>query len=124
MRIGFRSGFQLFALRFTRVVPICIASARTMTRTDRSRAQRHATCSSIGRRNAMSLVRLLGFTTLGCGCVVGRYREVATSREVTYVEEKGKSCGSHGHRRNHTIAAERMASPAAFGIGALTTKAS
>ena len=38
----------------------------------------------------MSLVRLLGFTTLGCGCVVGRYREVATSREVTYVEEKGK----------------------------------
>ena len=35
----------------------------------------------------MSLVRLLGFTTLACGCVVGRYREVATSREVTYVEE-------------------------------------
>ena len=51
----------------------------------------------------MSLVRLLGFTTLACGCVVGRYREVATSREVTYVEEKGKSCGSHSHRRNHTI---------------------
>ena len=44
----------------------------------------------------MSLVRLLGFTTLACGCVVGRYREVATSREVSYVEEKGKSCGSHG----------------------------
>ena len=60
----------------------------------------------------MSLVRLLGFTTLGCGCVVGRYREVATSREVTYVEEKGKSCGSHGHRRNHTIAAERLAARA------------
>jgi len=51
----------------------------------------------------MSLVRLLGFTTLPCGCVVGRYREVATSREVSYVEEKGKSCGSHGHRRNHTM---------------------
>jgi hypothetical protein len=72
---------------------------------------------------AMSLVRLLGFTTLGCGCVVGRYREVATSREISYVEEKGKSCGSHGHRRNHTIAAERTA-PAAFGIAALATKAS
>ena len=69
----------------------------------------------------MSLVRLLGFTTLGCGCVVGRYREVATSREVTYVEEKGKSCASHGHRRNHTIVADR------FGAGApiaLTSKAS
>ena len=51
----------------------------------------------------MSLVRLLGFTTLGCGCVLGRYREVATSREVTYVEEKGKSCNSQGHRRNHTV---------------------
>lgn len=51
----------------------------------------------------MSLVRLLGFTTLGCGCVVGRYRELATSREVSYVEEKGASCDTHGHRRNHTL---------------------
>jgi hypothetical protein len=51
----------------------------------------------------MSVVRLLGFATLGCGCVVGRYREVATSREVTYVEEKGQSCQSHQHRRNHTV---------------------
>jgi hypothetical protein len=69
----------------------------------------------------MSLVRLLGFTTLGCGCVVGRYREVATSREVAYVEEKGKSCGSHGHRRNHTVTAERSAS---IGSIALASKAS
>jgi hypothetical protein len=51
----------------------------------------------------MSVVRLLGFATLGCGCVVGRYREVATSREVTYVEEKGQACQSHQHRRNHTV---------------------
>ena len=57
----------------------------------------------------MSLVRLLGFITLDCGCVVGRYREVATSREVAYVEEKGKTCASHGHRRNHTLAAARPA---------------
>jgi hypothetical protein len=56
----------------------------------------------------MSLVRLLGFTTLGCGCVVGRYREVATSREVSYVEEKGKACGSHAHRRNHTVSSGRL----------------
>jgi hypothetical protein len=65
---------------------------------------------------AMSLVRLLGFTTLACGCVVGRYREVATSREVAYVEEKGQACGSHAHRRNHTVAADRLASvaPIAF----------
>jgi hypothetical protein len=47
---------------------------------------------------------------MACGCVVGRYREVATSREVAYVEEKGDSCGSHGHRRNHTIVPERAAS--------------
>ena len=56
----------------------------------------------------MSLVRLLGFRTLTCGCVVGRYRELATSREVSYVEEKGTSCDVHVHRRNHTIP-ERLA---------------
>jgi hypothetical protein len=50
-----------------------------------------------------SFVRLLGFTTLNCGCVVGRYRELATNRDVNYVEEKGDSCKTHSHRRNHTI---------------------
>jgi hypothetical protein len=59
-----------------------------------------------------SLVRLLGFSTLDCGCVLGRYREVATSREVAYVEEKGKSCGNHSHRRNHTVAVDRAVGPA------------
>jgi hypothetical protein len=71
-----------------------------------------------------SLVRLLGFTTLACGCVVGRYREVATSREVAYVEEKGQACGSHGHRRNHTVAAERLAVTPPAGFTTLTSKAS
>jgi hypothetical protein len=69
----------------------------------------------------MSLVRLLGFTTLACGCVVGKYREVATSREISYVEEKGKSCASHGHRRNQTVGEERVSAPP---IMALATKAS
>ena len=49
-------------------------------------------------------VRLLGYTTLGCGCIVGRYRELATNRDVNYIEEKGDACKTHGHRRNHTIA--------------------
>ena len=62
----------------------------------------------------MSLVRLLGFTTLACGCVTGKYREVATSREISYIEEKGHACGSHGHRRNHTIVADRLASVKPF----------
>jgi hypothetical protein len=53
-----------------------------------------------------SLVMLLGFTTLGCGCVVGRYREVATRRELAYVEEKGGTCQTHSHRRNHTLPSE------------------
>jgi hypothetical protein len=66
----------------------------------------------------MSLVRLLGFTTLGCGCVTGRYREVATNREITYVEEKGAGCSQHAHRRNHTIA------PARGAVYALSAKAS
>jgi hypothetical protein len=69
-------------------------------------------------RGMMSLVRLLGFTSLACGCVTGHYREIATSREVTYVEEKGTTCEDHGHRRNHTLA------PARFGMSSVTAKAS
>jgi hypothetical protein len=33
---------------------------------------------------------------------------VATSRELTYVEEKGQTCDAYSHRRNHTIAADRV----------------
>jgi hypothetical protein len=58
----------------------------------------------------MSLVRLLGFSTLSCGCVVGRYLELAGNREVVYVEEKGGECPSHLHRRNHAIPRSRAAS--------------
>lgn len=65
-----------------------------------------------------SLVRLLGFRTLVCGCVTGHYREIATSREITYVEEKGPGCEHHAHRRNHTL------TPARFGMSAVTAKAS
>ena len=56
----------------------------------------------------MSLVRLLGFTTLTCGCVTGRYREIPANRDLVYVEEKGTSCDSQAHRRNHTIAPDRL----------------
>ena len=66
----------------------------------------------------MSLVRLLGFTTLGCGCITGRYREVATNREITYVEEKGRGCQHHAHRRNHTLTSS------AFGLSGAAIKAS
>jgi hypothetical protein len=55
----------------------------------------------------MSVVRLLGFSTLACGCVVGRYRDVGSTREIFYVEEKGIGCDSHAHRRNHTVSPER-----------------
>jgi hypothetical protein len=57
----------------------------------------------------MSLVRLLGFTTLGCGCVSGRYREVGTEREITYIEEKGASCAQSGHQRNQPVSPDRVA---------------
>lgn len=56
----------------------------------------------------MSLVRLLGFQTLVCGCVIGRYRESASNREVAYVEEKGTGCETPAHRQNHTVAAARL----------------
>jgi hypothetical protein len=50
--------------------------------------------------------------------VTGHYREIATNREVTYVEEKGTACTHHAHRRNHTLA------PARSGFTAVTAKAS
>jgi hypothetical protein len=65
-----------------------------------------------------SLVRLLGFAKLSCGCVTGRYREVATNREITYIEEKGHVCEVTSHRRNHTLA------PSRFGFQTMTAKAS
>ena len=66
----------------------------------------------------MSLVRLLGFTTLGCGCVTGHYREVATNREITYVEAKGAGCEHAAHRRNHTL------TTSGFGLTSASAKAS
>lgn len=60
------------------------------------------------RGDVMGLVRLLGFTTLECGCLVGRYLELAGGREVVYVEEKGPVCATSGHRRNHAIPRSRM----------------
>jgi len=71
----------------------------------------------------MSVVRILGFSTLSCGCVVGRYRDIASTREVTYVEEKGVGCESHAHRRNHTVSAERERF-AAVAINTMTARAS
>jgi hypothetical protein len=46
--------------------------------------------------------------------VIGKYRELATSRELTYVEEKGASCETHGHRRNHTIIPERLSGGSSY----------
>jgi len=57
----------------------------------------------------MSLVQLLGFTTMTCGCVSGRYREVATNREVIYIEEKGAGCSHTGHQRNQPMSPDRVA---------------
>ena len=51
----------------------------------------------------MSLVRLLAFETLGCGCVAGHYREAGSRRSVTYSEEKAAICAVPSHRRNHAV---------------------
>lgn len=71
----------------------------------------------------MSVVRLIGFATLPCGCVVGRYRDLGSTREVVYVEEKGSVCGSAAHRRNHTVSRQRERD-AASGLGVLSARAS
>jgi hypothetical protein len=60
-------------------------------------------------RGFMGLVRLLGFTTLTCGCVSGRYREAGSERDITYIEEKGAECGELAHRRNQPVSATRVA---------------
>lgn len=57
----------------------------------------------------MSLVRLLGFKTLACGCVSGRYRELGSNREVNYIEEKGSSCAQTGHQQNQPVSRDRVA---------------
>jgi hypothetical protein len=59
------------------------------------------------------MVRLLGFATLSCGCVTGRYRELASTKEVFYVEEKGSGCAEPHHRRNHTLSTSPYATPIA-----------
>lgn len=51
----------------------------------------------------MSMVRLLAFETLGCGCLAGHYRDVGTERAVTYIEEKAGVCLVTTHRRNHAV---------------------
>jgi len=48
-------------------------------------------------------VRLLGFVTLACGCLVGRYHDLEQQRDVSYVERKGADCPTHTHRRNHAV---------------------
>ncbi len=67
----------------------------------------------------MGLVRLLGFATLECGCVVGRYIELAGGREVVYVEEKGAGCLEHSHRRNHAIPRARAGADPALPLVAV-----
>lgn len=59
----------------------------------------------------MSFVRLLAFETLGCGCVAGHYRETASLRAITYIEEKAGSCGEDTHRRNHAVPPRRAVRP-------------
>jgi hypothetical protein len=61
------------------------------------------------RPEAVMIVRLLGFVTLGCGCVVGRYRDVRSGREIAYVEDKGSACDSPQHRRNRLVSLSQPA---------------
>jgi hypothetical protein len=61
----------------------------------------------------MSIVKLLGFETLACGCLVGHYRDAGTVSIVTYVEEKAATCADASHRRNHAMVSRRRRSAAA-----------
>ena len=88
---------------------------------ENSKLSRYEICSVSKREDVvLSLVRLLGFTTLDCGCAVGRYREIATRREIAYVEEKGARCTCHAHRRNHTLPVQQRRSVPAWVPGERT----
>lgn len=64
----------------------------------------------------MSIVKLLGFETLGCGCLVGHYRDAGTVSVVTYVEEKAATCPEVSHRRNHAMVTRRRRPAAVAGV--------
>lgn len=51
----------------------------------------------------MTLVRLLGFEKLDCGCAVGCYRDLGTNRESAYIEHKGYWCGQASHRLRYQL---------------------
>src|SRR5574339_718746 len=82
---------------------IAHSCTRSAAHDDVARRRPVAHVVNVGHQDSrmMSLVRLLGFKNLACGCVTGHYRELATNREITYVEEKGSACDHHEHRRNH-----------------------
>ena len=71
---------------------------------------------------------LLVLSFAACSASVASAQAVCTDcgqvQAVAYVEEKGNACGSHGHRRNHTIAAERLAVAMPLGVSSLISKAS
>lgn len=59
----------------------------------------------------MSMLRLLALEALPCGCVAGRYRDLRTHRDVTYIEDKARTCRGPNHRRNHVVAPRLQAAP-------------
>ena len=61
----------------------------------------------------MPLFRLLGFARLDCGCLVGRYREIAVERPIDYIEAKGQACGCQDHQRNQLVP-DRTLQPASW----------
>ena len=52
----------------------------------------------------MAPLQLIGFTRLGCGCLVGRYLQRDPDREIDYVEDKGWHCGCADHRLHELLA--------------------
>ncbi len=51
---------------------------------------------------------LLGFARIGCGCLVGRYHQVVSHREVDYVEDKGCHCSCPDHQRDQLLGVSHM----------------
>lgn len=50
-----------------------------------------------------SLVTLVKYDWMSCGCQIGIYRINSDGKLIVYVEAKGKECQKHSHRRNHVV---------------------
>ena len=54
----------------------------------------------------MSLLRMIGFASLSCGCLVGRYHNSSLDCELDYVDQKGQRCNLVEHSPDSSVVSD------------------